>query len=743
MKGLLLVLACILLAGVAFPGAAVQAEPAELALLPVDLALMGELNSAAPWQQGSLVGTSTGVYFYPGQADSPAVLQLPQAEGSSQPAALTAILTQEGRAYALSLPAGCIWEILWDGKALHLDAPRSFGTGAFLIENQQGLARTWVPQQVLLEGDTLCVLSRPMQELGGSVLMLVDLQTGTSEAFPQTAGQTIMHLSPYREGLLLALAHGGGTSRVVELDLEAGSQTPYAQLPADLRAGASALLYHPGEDALYIKSGNRLLRRSAEGSLKEAAFLNVEAGHFIRFGALSWLGADRFALAHPGGLFLGSLTGVSAQPLVLWNVDERDPAHLAAMGKLGQTPLRVVQLEIGATVHKLAEVLIGGLAEPDIFLVYADEMDLKRLMTKGYAMNLDHDAQLAAFAFGTYPQVQAQCIHEGQLYLLPIGLAHEGLSVNPSALLTLDQPVPAHALELVRLVEAWPGLSEHRDDLALFALGTPRDQLTDALWASWLADCARQGLAPSMEDPGFKSLLEAIDQAALTGWSRRQRSLEAVSLFPNSLDDALDLTRWTGALTREQSGLGPAAFASFPLPLAVAEGSPSVLPLRLMLLGINPHSNRKETALQYLRHYFEAMPAARRMLLRPDMNQPLSNPQLPLAIRQAEEALLAATAQLEQAAPDADVHGLKEAVKRAENLLAYWRSDPPMVSGDAIRLYRDMMEHAVVMSYQNTGGGAKDKLEQLLARFRADTIGIDELVREAEGALRLSGLEDE
>lgn len=92
----------------------------------------------------------------------------PRSKGSSQPAALTAILTQEGRAYALSLPAGCIWEILWDGKVLRLSAPRTFDTGAFLIENQQGPARTWVPQQVLLEGDILCVLSRPMQELGAA-----------------------------------------------------------------------------------------------------------------------------------------------------------------------------------------------------------------------------------------------------------------------------------------------------------------------------------------------------------------------------------------------------------------------------------------------------------------------------------------------------------------------------------------------------------------------------------------------
>lgn len=47
------------------------------------------------------------------------------------------------------------------------------------------------------------------------------------------------------------------------------------------------------------------------------------------------------------------------------------------------------------------------------------------------------------------------------------------------------------------------------------------------------------------------------------------------------------------------------------------------------------------------------------------------------------------------------------------------------------------------MTYPGTGGSAKDSLEPLLARFRMGTIGIDELIREAEGVLRLSGLEDE
>ena len=383
MKRLLLVLACMLLVGAAFPGASAQADPAGLVLPPGDLSLMGEVNSAAPWQQGSLLGTSTGVYYYPGQAEDPSVLQLPQAEGSSQPAALTAILTQEDRAYALSLPAGCIWEILWDGKVLRLSAPRFFDTEAFLIENRQGPARTWVPQQVLLLGDTLCVLSRRMQELGGSVMMLTDLQTGQTRAFPQVAGQMILHVSLYHDGRLLALAHGGEAARVVELDLEAGSQTPYAQLAADIRPGEAAILYHPGEDALYIKSGNRLLRRSPEGQVKEAAFLNVEAGHFIRFGRLSLTGPGLFAAAHPGGLAVASLADNDTKPLVLWNVDARDPAHVSAMGRMGNTPVRLVQLNIGEINQRLAEVLVGRLAEPDIFLVYADEVDLKRLMAKG------------------------------------------------------------------------------------------------------------------------------------------------------------------------------------------------------------------------------------------------------------------------------------------------------------------------------------------------------------------------
>lgn len=188
-----------------------------------------------------------------------------------------------------------------------------------------------------------------------------------------------------------------------------------------------------------------------------------------------------------------------------------------------------------------------------------------------------------------------------------------------------------------------------------------------------------------------------------------------------------------------------AALLASCLPAALMEGAAGgqpVLPLRLMLLGINPHSSQPEAAMQYLKHYLEAMPVERRMLLCPQLNQPVSNPQIKLHLQLAEEALQRALDLQEQAAPDADRHALEEAVTQARERLAHWRSDPPIISEEAIRLFRGLMDQAVVMTYPNTGGGARDSLDALLARFRTGGIGIDELIREATGVLRLVDLEE-
>lgn len=699
---------------------------------------IGEVNSAALWEDGVLLGSSTGIHFFLNQDEEPTTISLPINEVSGEAAPLTSILIQDDQAYALSLPHGKLWTLQWDEQSLSLAPSTSFQTDIFFDETSQ---RIWVPQQVLLSGDNLCVLSRNEQSLGGSVLVLVNLHDGSTRMFPQTSGQSFTHLTNYLPGQLLALTHGRGAARAIAINLADFTQTPFAQLD-NIRPGNTSILYQPMEDALYIHQGGRLLRRSIDGKINEVGFLNVDPGYFIRFGRLAWNGFRQVTVAHAHGLFVGDAFANNTEPMVILGMDERDPAHIHAMRNMGNIGMRLQQVEAGQTADKLAEVLVGGLNQPDIFMVYSDEVDLPGLMRKGYVMNLSDHGDFMAFARSTYPDIQAQCTLNGELLWLPIRVSYDGISVNQAAFAKMGIDMPATITDLRELMEAWPVIAEQWDEIAFLSYGTPKGMLIDVLWRTWLADSSARGKAIDLEDPKFAALLHSVDAAALRDWPNMQKNEDTSYLFPQSLAESFDLQNWTAYFNMVRDGVSALSFASFPHPMRVDEAGTPVLPVRVAYLGINPRSDQPEAALLYLKNYLKALPAQQRILLCPDNNEPVSNPQLDVAIQNAQQTLDTAKALLENAAPDADKYTLANRVANAQRLLSHWQSDPPLISEKAITTYRNLMKQAVVMTYQNTSGAAQVNMEALIARFRMGHISVEDFISEGTRILRFIEMEN-
>lgn len=721
----------------------VPAAETGLLLDAQSLATTGYVHSAASWQGGLLLGAARGIFFYPGAGGQALKTTLPDDPASGLPIELTAILTQGVQAYALSLPTGLLYPLLLEKQGLQLGEPQSFDTREVSFVSADGSQKTWQPQQVLLEGNRLCLLSRFMQELGGCQLVVLDLNSGQTSSFPLKAGQIMSHLCAYQQGQLLALASVGSKVSIQVLNLDAGSQQAFADLGNSIRPGNAALLYHPAADALYLLDGARLLRRDKEGKLEEIALLNFEAGPFIRFGRLSWQEEGLLALAHPQGLALVSLTSPQETPLVIWGMDERDPAHVDARKQMGNQPLALPRMAEEDLAPRLSEALIAGLPEPDIFVLRSTQLDLPRLLAKGYAMDLQDQPALAGFAQAAYPQIQAQCVTEGRLGLLPIGLQIKGLQYDPVLMAQLGLALPADFEALMELVQGWPGLPGAQEEHGLHAWGGPRGLLTEALWQAWQADCQRQNITLTATELPLHQHLEAIQSAAVKAWPRNRLPAEAPVLFPQVLDPAFDLQRYTSFLNQQEAGHSLPGFISLPLPLALEQSSPPVLPAELVVMGINPHSQHKETALAYLNSYLLSMPAAQRILLCPGLNQAVSYSGLDVRISQARQELDSALQRQAQAAKDADHHALQQLVSQKQQVLDFWLSDPPETSSQAIQGYREWMKHLVVLGYQGTGGAAQAQLEALKTNFILGSLSVSQLLEQVQGILKLALMEEE
>ena len=218
---------------------------------------------------------------------------------------------------------------------------------------------------------------------------------------------------------------------------------------------------------------------------------------------------------------------------------------------------------------------------------------------------------------------------------------------------------------------------------------------------------------------------------------------DAPVLFPQTLDLAFDLQRYTSFLNQQKAGRGLPGFISLPLPLALEPNSPPVLPAELVVMGINPHSQRREAALAYLNSYLLSMPAAQRILLCPGLNQAVSYPGLEMHISQARQELEGALQRQTQAAKDADHHALAQLVAQKQQVLDFWLSDPPAISSQAICGYREWLQHLVVMDYQGTGGAAQAQLDVLKTNFILGKLSVAQLLKQAQGILKLALMEDD
>ena len=575
-----------------------------------------------------------------------------------------------------------------------------------------------------------------------SKLYQIDTATGAVEIIPC---DNVTRISGYTQGKLL-VGYGGyeDMGGIGLLDIATGQIEEKLVITADNGLYQyEDMTYDAETDTVYLRYSGELKRSIAFGPVETVAYMPMSIDYDTNTGVL------------PGGYYVIASRGSG---LVIRNVDPQYKPSAA---------LKISGLEYEETVRKFSrdnpgfpltassnfntwelDKLAMRISEddaPDVFTVGMDSF--KILYERGYLNDLSDATALTGAVQTMYPNIQEIVTRDGALMGIPYYIDGNTFGYIPKSFtdigLTVEN-VPTTYIEMIDLIDRWHNEFSHAyPDMKLFPAGEDmrlRETLLTAILNSQVVLCQHSGEPITFDTPAMREVLARIDKIDYSsykksdsyGWGSDDKPLFAdyVSVTPS---------KWREYFHENGPRL-PEGLVT-PMPIKLAADAPSLIPMFMNIIVVNPHTKNRDMALEFIQYYVENLPATMRIAMMPNVSEPIEdddylNQMKYINERRAQlEAALEEADEGEKANLENELKALETDVERAENMRwAYSAKD--------IENYRAQYENAVYADgYSLFGGAAGGELQTLITRYSDGQIASDQFIAEISQKLRMIEME--
>ena len=660
-------------------------------------------------------------------------------EFTDQPA-FHALLAEGDWLYGLNLDTGALHRFPLRAGAAALEQTLQLDFLDYIVldeaDNYQWTQR---PVGLAISGGRLFCLGARAEEME-NFLCAYDLDTGARTVY---AAKNIQRIAPYREGKLLAMtldaAADDGKNRpaLAVFDPETDALSPLGVLEENYYRLLPGLAYDAATDVCYYLTPNRAYRW-AEGKSQLCAYVPFSFGTWESYGALAAVG-DTLGLLSPEGFLMRSADPekLPAQTLTIYNGKDNE-AHRRAAAALEGVP---VLTDTGNYApDELAQALVSGQMQADILWLRSGEIDLQRLMEKGYLLDLTEDAALSAFADSLYPALQSAARDgAGRLFALPVETIFYGLGANMDALSSMGEEAPNTILELCQFLDRWgrEALYEAHSEYQPFMwAGDYRAHLMELTLERWDLELAAQGKPATLAGDSLRQALLAAAAVDSSAWavSAEGEGWEAYAMEEELFGKANIFEAYMDYSPEPMIGCTP-------LLLGVGADSTPCAGVEAYVLAVNPRSENRQAALEYLRQYCAALSDRARAALQPGWDQPILNAYMQEQLLALEEQIDDLTARLAQAAPQ-DKQALEDSLAQARAQAEIYESSRYSVTLESLAAYRGLMEKAVLRQPSLLDLNQSGELRSLLERCAAGQLSVEQFLDQGEAKLRLLRLEE-
>lgn len=556
-------------------------------------------------------------------------------------------------------------------------------------------------------------------------LLSLDLDSETVDTVTLDTDYQIDSISPYTEGKLLMIGSNYNVDPVetalLVYDTQTEEITELGKMPRDGYNTPSAICYDEARSKVYYVLSGSVWRMdiSDDGFGMPEEFGDMPLESYSN--SVAVMMGDWYILSSYDGVVGRDVTldKMPPQRLRIINSNYAESIKTAYYAFTDKHPEYMVSISDNLDESTLLQSMMNRDSSVDIYTISSSSSALSALMNRGYLAELGSSEKLTAAVDSFYPFIGDFCKKDGQLYLMPFSGYATGLTMNTKALTEklgyTQEDVPTSWKQLFELINdiAVNKKLEEAPEVSFVMEGYTQQDLRNMIFSNMMSDYYTW-LDQSEENltngtPVLLELCEAFEKVDWSGlglpeeysedgWMSDGIMKESVLIDFNSVD----VTSYVGA---DQDRVI--------CPLSVVDGEEPVIGMTLTLAFVNPFSENKDAAIEYLEDAWDANGRTNRILMDPNDNEPVVNAYYEQNLKEIQNNIDQQKKSLETMTDEETREMTQNGINSMEEWLEEYKERGKYdVTPEQIAKYREVAGKMAVAKSDIYGGDSYDQMYQ-------------------------------
>lgn len=578
-------------------------------------------------------------------------------------------------------------------------------------------------------------------------MVAIDLDAATMDVLYLDTDKEVRSMAPFTEGKLLLVTYDYNADPVeiglMIYDIENQELTELGVMPNDNWAGPAGICYDEARGKLYYVLSGSVWRMdvSEEGLGEPEEFGDMPLE--IYSDSAPVLMGDLYIVSSYEGVVGRDVTldKLPEERLRVDNTSYSEPVRQAYYSFTDAHPEYMVSISSGSDTNSLVQDMMNRSAQTDVYTISSTDAVYRSLIERGFMAELGGSEKLTAYVDPIYAFIKDYVTRDGQLYAVPLENYASVMTINKKLL------TEKFGYDEADLPTTWPEMfallsdlaSGKMEDVPEATLLGPGYILRDVKmtifnlmmqdYFLWL-DQSEENLKRGSEV--LIACCEAFDRIDWEGFGLPEEYEENENGWiyePETIimsNSTLNMYRYSFEEQQE------------PWPLAIAEGEKPLVGMSLTMAFVNPYSEHRDAAIEYLEYAADAMKIADHMRIDPTLNEPVENDYYKESLDSIDKSI----ADLEKTLEETEDEEQREMLTQQLEEQQQWREEYERdyrydVSEEGIACYRAFDNQFVIQKSSVWSSGAYDQVNQYLD----GAMSAQQLASELEKTLQMQRLE--
>lgn len=538
----------------------------------------------------------------------------------------------------------------------------------------------------------------------GRELLAIDLENAEVEPMELDTDNEIVGLSPFTEGKLLIIevdySSEEGAASLLVYDVESEELTSLGELPRANWNVPAAIAYDEERGMIYYVLSGSVWRMtvSEDGMGEPEEFGDMPLDIYTDSSAV--LLGDLYILSSYDGVVGRDVTidKLPEQKLRVANMAYIDAVKRAYFSFTDKHPEYMVSIGDSGSSSSLLQDMMNRSSDVDIYTLQVSDSAFSALMNRGFMAELSGSEKLSTAVEAMYESLQNVVKKDGELYAVPMNMYTSAYGINRKLLTEklgyAQEDIPDNWLDLFGLIAdlAQKNVFEEYPEISLLGPGYTENDVKYNFFMSmmqtyylWL-DQNEENLTA-----GSDMLLSLCDAFEAIDWSAFGLPTE----YENS-EGSWEYNEEN--ILFSSTSVQPQNYYSEEIEeamLAIAPGETPMLRTEVYVAFVNPFSEHREEAIEYLEKALDLMEDVMRITMMPEENEPILSSWYEENIKYYDETIASYEEQLADENLDEET---RDMLTQSLADMQTWRAEYEeegrwLVSETAIKRYRESAQY--------------------------------------------------